>query len=99
MNSGVTPGNDTITRTFDDLERRQLEIYARELQEHFDEEYRLRQELEKHFDQEHRLRGELEERNRNLEQRLREIAAIEGMNKTIWRQTRKAFVGLSRRRL
>ena len=75
MSSGVTPGNDTITRTFDDLERQQLEIYARELQEHFDEE--------------HRLRGELEERNRNLEQRLREIAAIEGMNKTIWRQNEK----------
>ncbi len=75
MSSGVTPVNDTITRTFDDLERRQLEIYARELQEHFDEEHRLRQELEK--------------RNRNLEQRLREIAAIEGMNKTIWRQNEK----------
>lgn len=75
MSSSAAWGSDTITRTFDDLERQQLEIYAKELQEHFNEEHRLRQQLEK--------------RNEDLEQRLREIAAIEGMNRTIWRQNEK----------
>lgn len=75
MSSSATRENDTITRTFDALERQQLEIYAKELQEHFNEEHRLRQQLE--------------QRNKDLEQRLREIAAIEGMNATIWRQNEK----------
>ena len=75
MSGTATQGNGTITRSFDDLERQQLEIYARELQEHFNEEHRLRQQLEK--------------RNNDLEQRLHEIAAIEGMNRTIWRQNEK----------
>ncbi|MEE8442895.1 MAG: GAF domain-containing sensor histidine kinase, partial [Dehalococcoidia bacterium] len=64
-----------VARTFDQLSREQLEIYAREFQEHFDAERRLRRQLE--------------DRNRQLEQRLQEIAAIEGMNQTINRQNRE----------
>ena len=63
---------DTITRTFEQLGQGQLEIYARELQEH--------------FTQERQLRRQLEERNLQLERRLREIAAIERMNQTIYQQ-------------
>lgn len=48
--------------TFDDLNRKQLEIYAKELQMHFIEERRLRQEL---YD-----------RNQQLELRVQEITAL-----------------------
>lgn len=51
-----------IRRTFQTLGRKQLEIYAREIQDHFHEELRLRKELE--------------ERNRQLEQRVREVTAL-----------------------
>lgn len=48
--------------SFDELSRQQLEIYARELQQHFREEQRLR--------------TELEERNQQVEQRLQELLAL-----------------------
>jgi len=47
------------------LSRQQLEIYARELQQHFREERRLQQQLR--------------ERNGQLEQRLRELSALNTM--------------------
>ena len=59
----------TSPPTFEELSRQQLEIFAKEIQEHFSEERRLREELEV--------------RNERLEQRLREITAIERMNQTI----------------
>lgn len=49
-------------RTFDKLSRDQLEIYAKELREHIQSQRRLRQELEG--------------RNADLEQRVREITAL-----------------------
>ncbi len=49
-------------QTFDKLSRDQLEIYAKELREHIQTERRLRQELEG--------------RNSDLEQRVREITAL-----------------------
>ena len=64
----------TMPPTVDQLSRQQLEIYAREFQEHFYEERRLREQLES--------------RNRLLERHLQEVAAIEGMNQTIHRQHR-----------
>ena len=64
-----------VTRTFDQLNWQQLEIYAEELQEHFYEERRLRRQPE--------------DRNRRLEQRLWEIAAIERMNQTIYQQNQE----------
>ena len=50
---------------FDLLSRQQLEIYARELQQHFREERRLQQQLR--------------ERNGQLEQRMRELGALNTM--------------------
>lgn len=51
-----------VQRTFQLLSRQQLEIYARELREHITNERRLRRELE--------------ERNRVLENRVRELTAL-----------------------
>ncbi|MFQ6031007.1 MAG: adenylate/guanylate cyclase domain-containing protein, partial [Dehalococcoidia bacterium] len=51
--------------TFRDLRRNQLEIYAKELQEHFQQERRLR-------------RG-LEASHRELEQRIREVTALNSL--------------------
>lgn len=51
-----------VQRTFQLLSRQQLEIYARELREHITNERRLRRELE--------------ERNRILENRVRELTAL-----------------------
>ncbi len=62
-------GTYPVPRTFEQVSRQQLEIYAKELQELFGEE--------------RRLRHQLEDRNLQLEQRLREITAIERMNQTI----------------
>lgn len=50
------------SRTFGDLSRDQLAIYARELQEHYQEETCLRRELE--------------DSNKDLEQRVRELSAL-----------------------
>jgi hypothetical protein len=55
------PG-DSTPDTFDQITREQLEIYAREVQIHYNEERRLRRQLE--------------ERNEALEQRIREITAL-----------------------
>ena len=57
----ANPGNDSHA-TFDQITREQLEIYAREVQTHYKEERRLRRQLE--------------ERNEALEQRIREITAL-----------------------
>ena len=57
----VNPGDDA-PGTFDQITREQLEIYAREVQSHYKEE--------------RRLRTQLEERNEVLEQRIREITAL-----------------------
>ena len=55
-------GEAPSPRTFDKLSREQLEIYAKELREHVEEERRLRKELET--------------QNKQLEQRIREITAL-----------------------
>lgn len=54
--------NTIPCRTFGDLSRPQLAIYAKELQEHYQQEISLRRKLE--------------ENNRDLEQRVREVAAL-----------------------
>lgn len=51
--------------SYDNLSRQQLEIYARELSEHFNEERKLRQQLE--------------ERGKELEKRVREVTALNNM--------------------
>ena len=53
---------DQAPQTFEKLSRQQLEIYAKELREHVQSERRLRQELQG--------------RNEQLEQRVREITAL-----------------------
>ena len=53
---------DQAPQTFEKLSRQQLEIYAKELREHVQSEHRLRQELQV--------------RNEQLEQRVREITAL-----------------------
>lgn len=53
------------TQTFEQFNRDQLEIYARELNQHFREERALRQKLE--------------ERNKQLEQRVQEITALNAL--------------------
>ncbi|MBI2866700.1 MAG: hypothetical protein HYX97_00015 [Chloroflexi bacterium] len=57
--------HDDVVRTFHTLSRQQLEIYAKELQARIVEERRLRQELA--------------EQTGQLEQRLREITALNQM--------------------
>ncbi len=57
--------DDTTRQTFEKLSRDQLEIYAKELREHIETERGLRQELEG--------------RNQLLEQRVREITALNQM--------------------
>lgn len=54
--------NSEIPETFSKMGQQQLEIYARELYEHFQGE--------------RRLRGELEERNRELQQHINELTAL-----------------------
>lgn len=53
---------DRISRTFEQMRRKQLEIYARELREHLEEARRLRQELQEH--------------SRQLAQRVTELTAL-----------------------
>ena len=54
--------DESAPKTFDQLSRQQLEIYASELRQHMESERRLNRELE--------------ERNGELEQRIREITAL-----------------------
>ena len=61
----MTTALEETLDTFDLLSRQQLEIYARELQQHFREERRLRQLLREH--------------NGQLEQRMRELTALNTM--------------------
>ena len=61
----MTVYSDDVAQTFPTLSRQQLEIYARELQGRVQEERRLRKELA--------------ERTRQLEQRLRELTALNQM--------------------
>lgn len=56
---------DKHEESYDNLSRQQLEIYARELSEHFNEERKLRQQLE--------------ERSKELEKRVREVTALNTM--------------------
>ena len=79
----MTTEGDATPGTLDQLSRQQLEIYAKELNEHFHKERRLRQQLEiyarelkEHFNEERCLRQELEGRNEQLEFRVREISAL-----------------------
>ncbi len=58
----MTARDYQVVQTFEKMDRQLLEIYARELQGHFLVE--------------RRLRAESEEKNRNLQQRLREIEAL-----------------------
>lgn len=58
----MTGQDHQVVQTFEKMDRQLLETYARELQGHFLVE--------------RRLRAELEEKNRNLQQRLREIEAL-----------------------
>ena len=82
----MATNEDAKPPTLDQLGRQQLEIYAKELNEQFHKERRLRQQLEiyakelkGHFDEERCLRQELEGRNEQLEQRVREITALNQM--------------------
>jgi adenylosuccinate synthase len=58
----MTTERGAAPQTFDQLSRKQLEIYAKELRDHVDSERKLRQELEA--------------QNKKLEQRIREITAL-----------------------
>lgn len=57
--------SENVPRTFEQLSRQQLEIYAKELREHFQQEQRLSQQLK--------------EQNLQLERRLRQISALNRM--------------------
>ena len=64
--------NEKRGESYDNLSRQQLEIYAQELSEHFNEERKLRQQLE--------------ERGKELERRVHEVTALNNLFKGISRK-------------